>query len=68
MTANFDISIMDVEQPPRRFAPPLLARRGNRSTVSSVKYAITPPGQEGWLRHQEKAAKLLSGAAGVVGQ
>src|SRR5262245_48934795 len=28
---------------------------------------ISPPGQEGWLRHKEKAA-FLAGAAGVVDQ
>jgi len=36
--------------------------------AQSSWYAIAPPGQEGWLHHQEKAAKLLIGAAGVVVQ
>src|SRR6188768_3288098 len=28
-----------IEQPPRRFAPPLLSRRGDRSLTLSAKYA-----------------------------
>jgi len=42
--------------------------KGNNILDTSRSGAIAPPGQEGWLCHQEKAAKLLSGAAGVVVQ
>src|SRR6187399_2965110 len=34
-----------IEQPPRRFAPPLLSRRGDRSLTLSAKYVIAPKGE-----------------------
>jgi len=45
-----------------------LFTKGDNILDGPASGAIAPPGQEGRLRQQEKAAKLLSGAAGVVVQ
>jgi len=42
LTANSDISNMDAEPPPRRFAPTLLARRGDIAPLFGQSSMLSP--------------------------